>query len=603
MQEGNWKAEEWFRLEKMSGEPLSLQERILPAAKGPVSIGLMALGVGIGGALASVVFLWLINRITDLVQLGIERFGLLALMVGGTIGGLMVGLMIYWFASEAKGHGVPEVMSAIALRGGRIRPRVVLVKMVASAITIATGGSAGREGPIVQAGSALGSTIGQWFRVSSANLKTLVACGAAAGIAATFNAPIGGVFFALEVILGDWSGLRFGLIALSAVAASSLAHYLVGDHPALVELHYRLVSGWELLLYALLGVVVALGALLYTRVLYALEDLFDRLKAVPEWVKPAIGGVLFTLFGIVMPASLGRGEDLVHSMLVGHVVEEFPEWAFLGPAVILLILGLSKLLSTSITIGSGGSGGIFFPGLFIGAALGGSFGHVINALFPGVTAGPGAYALVGMGALFAGMTHAPITAIVMLFEMSRDYKIILPLMLASVIAMALARFFSRESIYTLKLARQGIQLREGKEISTLQRMTAREVMTSDPAVVRETDTIAQVIAQMQKLNHTGFPVVDRQDRLVGVITLSDIRRTPQKGRLDRRVSEVMTRPVVAVPPEATLDRVLHILSDRDIGRIPVIDPTGSDRVLGVITRSDILNAYNTKLLELEELAY
>lgn len=575
-----------------------LMDRVF-AAKGPLGVSLMALSVGLGGALASVAFLWLINRISDLARALIQLWGWPAVVGVAALGGLAVGIIVNRFAREAKGHGVPEVMAAVALRGGRIRPRVVAVKGLASAITIATGGSAGREGPIVQIGAALGSTLGQWFRVSSANLRTLVACGAAAGIAATFNAPIGGVFFALEVILGDWDGTSFGLITLSSVAGAALAHAMMGDHPALAELSYSLHSGWELGFYVLLGIFVTVGAQLYTRLLYATEDLFDAAGRIPEWMKPAIGGILFGLLGLAVPASLGRGEEIVKALLAGRIPEQLDGSIALEPALILLALGLVKIVSTSLTIGSGGSGGIFFPGLYIGAALGSSFGQVAHTLAPAITASPGAYALIGMGAFFAGMTHAPITAIVMLFEMTRDYRIILPLMLASVVAAGLSRLISPESIYTLKLARKGIRLRRGKEIATLQSLKASDVMTATVDTVHEGDTIAHVVALMQKTHHTGLPVLDAGERLVGIITLSDIRRSPQSGRLERRVAAVMTHPVVAVPPEADLYQVLQIMISRDIGRVPVVNVRGNDELLGVITRSDILNAYNARLLNQE----
>ncbi len=579
---------------------LSLRLGRAMTARGPLGIALMALAVGIGGAVASVLFVWMIDSVTHLSDWATSRLGWVGLIGSAALGGLIVGLMVFFFAKEAKGHGVPNVMAAIALKGGRIRPRVVAVKGIASAITIATGGSAGREGPIVQVGSALGSAIGQWFKVSESNMKTLVACGAAAGIAATFNAPIGGVFFAMEVILGDWDGARFGLITISSVAAAALAHGMMGDHPALAELSYTLKSGWELGFYALLGVVIMLGAQLYSKVLYGFEDYFDESKRVPEWVKPAIGGILFAVLGLAVPATLGRGEDIVHSLLSGRLPEQVSSWSMLGPAVILLLLGLGKILSTSITIGSGGSGGIFFPGLFIGAAFGGSFGHVAHSLAPNITASPGAYALVGMGAFFAGMTHAPITAIVMLFEMTRDYRIILPLMLTCAIAAALSKWMHPESIYTLKLVRDGIHLRRGREVGALRSLAAREVMSTKIDAVHELDTIGDVIAFMQKTHHTGFPVLDAEDRLVGMISLSDIRRTPLEGRLTKRVSQVMTRPVVAVGPETNVEEVLQIMSRRDIGRVPVIDPHGDDdRLLGLITRSNILNAYNARLLERE----
>ncbi len=324
------------------------------------------------------------------------------------IGGLIVGLITYHFAREAKGHGVPEVMEAVALRGGRIRPRVVIAKMFASGICISSGGSVGREGPIVQIGSALGSTIGQWLKIDEQRLRTLVGCGAAAGIAATFNAPIAGALFAVEIILGDFGVAQFSPIVISSVAGTVVGQHFLGDFPAFEVPPYSLVHPTELFAYAGLGILAGLVALAFIRALYGLEDLFDKVKAHPS-LKGLIGGAVIGLMGIWIPHIFGVGYEAINEALSGSMV-----WKF------MLILVVFKILAVSITIGSGGSGGIFAPSLFIGAMLGGAVGAVVHSIWPVSTAAPGAYALVGMGAVVAAGTHAPITAILIIFELTGE---------------------------------------------------------------------------------------------------------------------------------------------------------------------------------------
>ncbi len=339
-----------------------------------------------------------------------------------TAGGLIVGLITWRFAREARGHGVPEVMAAVALQGGRIRPRVVIAKLLASGICIGSGGSVGREGPIVQIGSALGSTLGQWLRIDQRRLRTLVGCGAAAGIAATFNAPVAGALFAVEVILGDFGVAQFAPIVISSVAATVVSRYFLGDFPAFEVPAYSLVHASELFAYAGLGVIAGLVAIAFTRTLYAVEDAFERVPVTPP-LRAVIGGAMIGVIGIFVPHIFGVGYEAITEALHGRFA-----WHFLALLVVL------KILAVSITIGSGGSGGVFAPSLFIGAMLGGSVGTVVHNIWPTSTAGVGAYALVGMGAVVGAATHAPITAILIIFEMTGDYKIILPLMLAVVVS-------------------------------------------------------------------------------------------------------------------------------------------------------------------------
>ncbi|MBW2092051.1 MAG: chloride channel protein, partial [Deltaproteobacteria bacterium] len=315
------------------------------------------------------------------------------------LGGLVVGPIIYFWAREAKGHGVPEVMEAVAMRGGHIRARVTAVKIVASALSIGCGGSVGREGPIVQIGSALASTLGQILKVSQDRMRTLVGCGAAAGIAATFNAPIAGVFFSLEILLGEFGVSTFSPIVLSSVTATVISRHYFGDYPAFSVPSYEMVSVWEFFLYAAMGGLISLVAVLFVTTLYKAEDLFEAVP-IPDYLKPILGGLIMGVFIIYLPQTFGVGYGTIDL----SVVNGLTVW-------MLFLLIFAKIAATSITIGGGMSGGIFAPSLFIGAVTGGFFGSIVHTLLPDLTASSGAYALVGMGGVVAAATHAPITAI------------------------------------------------------------------------------------------------------------------------------------------------------------------------------------------------
>jgi CIC family chloride channel protein len=420
---------------------------------------ILAIVVGLGAGLGAVAFRWLLHAIQRLFFGGsaqlLPTVGLLRVIPLPAIGGILVGLLTYYLAREARGTGIPEVMLAVAIRGGRIRPRVAVVKAVASALCLGSGGSAGREGPIVQIGAALGSALGQVLALPETTLRLLVACGSAGGVAATFNAPISGVLFASEIILRRFETRALGYIALSSVSATAVARAVWGDHRPFTVPLYQLVSAWEFALYALLGLLCVGMVRLFVRTLYGVEDAFDRWRA-REYVKPALGGLLVGLIGFAFPNVLG----------VGYGPRPLPslpgglESALLGRITLQVAVAYAvmKLLATSLTIGSGGSGGIFAPCLFIGAAVANAFGQVVHHLLPAYTATPGAYALVGMGAVFAGAAQAPLTSILIIFEMTGDYRIILPLMTAVLVSTLVAHHVSRHTIYTLKIHRRGLDI-------------------------------------------------------------------------------------------------------------------------------------------------
>ncbi len=421
-------------------------------------LAFLAVATGVLGGLAALFFFALIRFATSLFMSCADRLlpllGSLRFVATGFAGGLLVGPFIYLFAREARGHGVPEVIYAVARNGGRIRGRVAVVKALASAVTIGSGGSAGQEGPIAQIGAAIGSAVGQALRLSDRGIITLVACGVAAGISGIFNAPFAGALYAIEVVMEGAGAGIFGYVFVSAVVADLVVWSLKGNAPVFTVVPYALTHPLELLLYGILGAAAAVVAWLFMKAFYGAEDLFRKLTFFPEWLLPALGGIAFGLFGALLPQTLGRGEGVVAQILDGN----------LNSAGLLAALCFAKILSTSITLGSGGSGGVLFPALFIGASLGGSLGSVFHSLLPGLTAGSGSYAVVGMAALFAAANHAPVTAVLLVVETTRNYSLIIPLMLSCGVATLLSRALSRENIDTMKLARRGVFLhREGSE--------------------------------------------------------------------------------------------------------------------------------------------
>lgn len=519
------------------------------------------------------------------------------------LGGLLVGLLTYYFAREAKGHGVPEVMAAVALRGGRIRPAVAVVKSVASALTIGSGGSAGREGPIVQIGSGIGSTIGQLLKLSNERISNLVACGAAAGIAAAFNAPIAGVIFALEVILARFSVRYFSSVVVAAVAASVIGRVTFGDTPAFrIPFEYGINSLWEFAFYPVLGLLAALVGVAFTRLLYWSEDLFDEASFLPEWFQPAVGGALLGVLALAyplvrlaqpvtwtgMPQVFSGGYEVIEAALSNQFL--------FGAAVLLL---LAKIVATCLTLGSGGSGGVFAPALFMGAMLGAAFALVIEWAFPELAAPPGAYALVGMAAVFAACAHAPITAVIILFELTGDYRIILPLMLTVVIATVVSqRLLHGESIYSLKLTKRGIHLSRGRDVDIMHSVKVNEVMTHDfDAVTRET-TLEELSDIFARTRHHGLMVLDGQGKLWGIVTLTDLdRAVTAKMSASTPVARFATTwPHLTIAyPDETMGDALARMGTRDLGRLPVVSRDDPYLPLGVVRRQAIGNAYRLAL--------
>ncbi len=502
-------------------------------------------------------------------------------------GGVIVGVIVHYFAQEAKGHGVPEVMEAIALRNGVIRPRVVIAKLLASSAFIGSGGSVGREGPVIQIGSSVGSTVGQLLQVNPKRMKIFVACGAAAGIAAAFNAPVAGALFSVEVILGDFGVAQFSPIVISSVMATVVSRHFLGDFPAFEVPGYELGSPMELVFYIGLGLIAGLISLLYINTLYKFEDLFEEWNIHPV-AKPIIGGLIVGTLGVFVPHIYGVGYNTMNHALHGELL--------LGTMVALIFI---KIFATSVSLGSGGSGGVFAPSLFIGTMTGGAFGMIINKFVP-FASSPGAYALVGMGALVGSATHAPITAILIIFEMTNDYKLILPLMISTVIATLLTTKLKRESIYTLKLIRRGIDLFRGREVNLLRSIPVREVMRTDPVVIPANTSFKKLMQLLVHSDHTQFYVLDFNNQFEGAVSLHEARKAllDEEYVADLLIAHDLVNPnIPRLRPTDTLDEVMKIFGQVDAEELPVVDSEDPGKVIGTVFYKDVIEAYNREVVK------
>lgn len=576
--------------------PEALRPRLYDVLRGtPTGLVALAITTGAGAGLGAVVFRYLILWFTvffsghqDYSGVGhaanplVPSLGMWFVILAPVVGGLIYGPLIDRFAREARGHGVPEVMLAVAERGGRIRPAVAVIKSLASAICIGSGGSVGREGPIVQIGSALGSTLGQLLRVPESRLRLLVACGAAGGISATFNAPIAGVLFTLELILRDFEAESFAVVVLASVAANVIGRAAFGSAAFLALPAFAMTSLWEYGLYAGLGVCAALVGMAFVRVLYGCEDLADRLWRGPEWLRPAVGGVVLGLLLLALPEMYGVGYPVLERAIRGDYV--------LG---MLLVFLAGKIVATSLTIGIGGSGGVFAPSLFMGAMLGTAYGELMRLAWPAVVGSAGAYGLVGMGAVFAAAARAPMTAVIIIFELTGEYQIILPLMFAIALAAGVGKLLSRDTIYTLKLRRRGIDLMRGRAASLMGILTVGEAMQPVPEAVHQDRPLNEVIARFTDEGREALPVVDATGRYRGAVLARQVEQSMRDNALDVTVGD-LAQKTPALMPQQTLERALGLLVRSDAAGLPVLDADGR-AIIGWLTHRDVLRLYNERL--------
>ncbi len=554
----------------------------------------LAIIVGILSGLGAVVFIKLIDLFTWIFfdKFHGEALGKIhaLIFILPAIGGLLIAPLIKFFPTEAKGDGVPDAMESITIRGGILKPRTTLIRTFTAAATLGSGGSVGREAPIAQIGAAIGSSVGQFLRLSGEMMKTLVGCGAAGGIAAVFNAPIGGVFFALEVMIGDFSLQTFAPIVISSVIATVTMRAFLGDILQFQVPTYELQSALEFIPYAILGVICGVLAVGFIKLLDATEEYFnDKLKVNPL-LKPAIGGLIVGVIAIVFPQILGTEMESVNSALFGR-----------GPWYFLMFLGLLKIFATSVSIGSGGSGGVLGPSLFIGGMLGGAIGKVFGLIFPSVVTTPGAYGLVGMGAFLASVVHAPITGIMIVFEMTNDYKAILPLMEATIIAMVVAKRLLPYSLYTFKLHKKGIDIVSGRELGVLKSMRVADIMRKEFTTIAPSASFDDMVNIFINNPTNYLYLLDGDHKLKGVVSFSDIKSFVKESELADlvRAYDVATTDVVSVCPDDDLYTALNRFGYKNVEQLPVIDNPITRRMVGVIYRKDLLQAYQKELIKLE----
>ncbi|MGH9107390.1 MAG: chloride channel protein [Acidimicrobiales bacterium] len=536
----------------------------------------MALVVGVGAGFGAVGFRWLIFAFTWLAT-GYLRFGQQGriasahlpwlgtwfLLVVPVVGGLIYGPLIQRFAREARGHGVPEVMLAVAENGGRIRPPVTIVKAVASALCIGAGGSVGREGPIVQIGSALASTLGQVVRMSDARLRIIVACGAAGGISATFNAPLTGLLFGFELILRELSlDALFATILASATAdLISRAFFGAGPFFATFPHHLSVDEGPTYVLVALLGVLAGLVGYGFKTVVYKMEDFVDDLwKGRPEWARPAVGGLVLGLVLLALPQLYGVGYPVVDKAVGGHLVL----W-------LLVVLMVGKVAAASLTLAIGGSGGVFGPSLFTGAMGGMAFGVIVRHLLPHLSTSPATFAVVGMGGVFGAAAQAPLTAIASVVEMTGNFTLTLPVMLATGIAAAVSKKFTYGSVYTTKLLRRGIDIERPRPTTVLQLLTVRGVMKP-----------------LRKLYDLGAPVVGPGGQQTRPLPSSNETWAEVAGPV------AQIRQPQALMEDETLEQALRQLSLYGLVGLPVLS-ADRQHLTGWVTRQDVLKVIAQQL--------
>jgi CIC family chloride channel protein len=584
-------------------------------------IGVLTAGAAVGfHELIEVIRGVLYERISPGVLYGKWIFLLVLIPAGG---GLAVGILTRYIIRIREGRGIIDVMESVSRTGGRIDPKVALERIVTAAITIGSGGSAGAEGPIVQIGAGIASGVGRLFRVARQHGPVLIGCGSAAGISAIFNAPIGGVLFTLEVILRDFSIRTFAPVVVASVIANFATQSIFQqvfhqpyaaiftlprmDIP--IEFHFSQV--WS---FALLGVLCAIVGVCVTRLMHWMEVRFEKMR-VPTAVKPAIGGAFLGGMGVIyivalgwglgkqkfipwslysMPAFFGDGYGAVRPMLGPEFYHQF-HWVFL--LLVLGVLCVTKVVGTCLTLGSGGAGGIIAPSLFLGAVSGGMVGVLLTA--GGIGGEPHAYALVGMGAVLAAVVHAPLAAMLITFEVTRDYQIVVPAMLACIIATSGARFLYQDSIYTMILRKRGVRLGAVADVMLLRRLMVEQVSLEPATVVRMDDPFMRIWEMITSSESKDYVVVDRQGVYAGMVTADEIK----SALIDREaiplltVGELMRTDVPMVQSTDTLEAVLDVFARHDVARLPV-DITGNEgKVIGLISRAGLMKRYQKELAE------
>lgn len=502
-------------------------------------------------------------------------------------GALIAVLIMKWLVGAERHHGVAGIMEAVALAGGRLRYWRMPAKATGAALSLGSGCSVGPEDPSVQIGANAGSMLGQVFHLSEARVRVLVAAGAAAGVAAAFNAPIAGVFFAMEIILGELGGNALGLVVLASVTSAVSSQYLSGHEGGeLAVPACQFSAGWALPLCIVLGLACGPLSSLYGKLIFWMQS-FWKATRLPFWAVAITAGLCVGVVGVNFPEVLGVGYPAIMRGLSGN---GFDIWW------LPVVLCLCKLVLTPLCIGGGIPGGIFAPSMFIGAMAGSAFGILVNTAWPGIGVPPALFAMAAMAATLAGTVRAPLTAILLLFELTRDYRMVLPLMFCVATAVFTAGWFCKNSFYHASLVRKGIRLLRGRDVDVMETLCVHEVMGTDFPVIPESMSAADALDRLDAVRHRGLPVVDGDGELVGVVTIPDLHRVPAELRAATRVSVSCTRDVVTVLPDDTLATAMRRMGVRDIARLPVVESAHSRRLVGLLRRDVALRAYDAAVV-------
>ena len=497
------------------------------------------------------------------------------------IGGLLVGPITYILAPGARGHSVPEVMVALDSRGGRLPATSAAGKIVAATLTIGSGGSVGRQGPVVFLGAAFGSLAGRILQLNEQTIRLLAAAGAAGGVAAIFNAPIAGVFFALEVLLRRFSTRNFSVVVLSSVVATVTAIALRGDELAIPVPSYDFSNALEAPLFAVLGVGCGILGVAFIRLFYWIEDRFTRVSGLPGWLLPAIGGAMVGALALLDSSILGIREDARDSALLGNEAIEA-----------MLLLLLLKMAATSITAGSGGSGGVFFPTLFMGAMVGGVFGEVGNLLLPDIVEEPGAFASVGMAATFAGASRAPITSVLFLVEMTDDFGLMVPLLIAVAAATFVSQLLSRGTIYSIKAERLGVEIEEDVEpTNVMAQLRVSDAMSPMMEAFGPDTTLDEITLAFEGDPDPIALVVRENGEIYGILTGADIGEALAHGERHATAADICSTRMRTIHPDQTLHEALNIFTSQNLRALPVVEENNPWQPAGLLRRADIMRAY------------
>ena len=543
-----------------------------------------------------------------------------ALLLLPAAGGLLSGIIVFTLAPEAEGHGTDSAIEAYHFKDGFIRARVPVVKAITSMLTIGSGGSAGNEGPISQIGSGFGSVLGQWLKVPPHERRLLMAAGMGAGIGAIFHAPLAGAIFAAEVMYRGPDFEHEALVPafIASIVAYSVYGWIFGFHPMFDTPQYSFHQPASLLAYLILAVIVSLGALLFVKTLYGMRRItFVRLQRWPNHIKPAIGGLLAGIIGFFLPEALGTGygtvqmcfnsdagrEPALMALPTAQAVVALLGWRISPVALgagLLAAIGLGKILTTSLTVGSGGSGGAFGPAVVIGAALGGATGLVCMHLFPYLDIQPGAFALVGMAGFFAGAAHTPVSTIIMVSEITGNYDLLVPSMLVCITSFVLCRRFT---LYEKQLlSRLEAPTKLGNMASAiLRRLTVREALATrrdTPVLVARSTSLSELMKRFAQSTHAAFPVVDEKQQLVGVVDAGDIRRVvTEAGVGDLIIAGDIEKTAVTITPDDSLLSAINSMVQAGSLDLVVVESPGSRQVVGTLNRADIFTAYNRAMIE------